>query len=226
MPGPTSTCMRAARSSRGWRRTPGPRCDRSATCGSMYWGQLGWLDYSLPRWCSTDPAVPAMVWGPAKRGGARAAPAGAGLFRRLLRGLRGRPCTPSSISTSTRRATSSRAAISCRRRLGSAPDCCSTTDAPRARPWWRRSVVLNVLLFGATVQRYYGGDWRLAWRAMPFAAPDGRPADVHGALPCRRAARSELAMPVTCRCGCDDTSRCTPDAGEQRRRATCGTASC
>jgi hypothetical protein len=28
-------------------------------------------------------------------------------------------------------------------------------------------MAINVLLFGATVQRYYAGDWNVAWRALP-----------------------------------------------------------
>jgi hypothetical protein len=33
-------------------------------------------------------------------------------------------------------------------------------------------VAVNVLLFGLTVQRYYAGDWNVAWRALPFTVVD------------------------------------------------------
>ena len=32
-------------------------------------------------------------------------------------------------------------------------------------------LLLNAMLFAATVQRYYAGDWRVAWHALPLPAP-------------------------------------------------------
>ncbi len=39
-------------------------------------------------------------------------------------------------------------------------------------------LVFNCAFFVKTVDRYYGGDWSLAWRALPFTAPKHLPASV------------------------------------------------
>jgi hypothetical protein len=48
-------------------------------------------------------------------------------------------------------------------------------------------VAINVLLFGATVQRYYAGDWNVAWRALPFEVSDAPSPD---------AVSTKAAMPA------------------------------
>jgi hypothetical protein len=137
----------------------------------MYWGQLGWLDYSLPvvfytwmllitAWCAYA------AWrAPLQSRAAQTywvicfiAYAGtlfaieylylheAGYF------LQGRYFLPASIGLGAwllmHRGTVARATL-----LSSV-------------------VALNVLLFGLTVQRYYAGDWDVVWRAFPFVSSD------------------------------------------------------
>jgi hypothetical protein len=53
-------------------------------------------------------------------------------------------------------------------------------------------IALNVLLFGLTVQRYYAGDWTLAWRSLPFVssnAPSPEAVSTKVAQPPAEAAR-------------------------------------
>jgi hypothetical protein len=137
----------------------------------MYWGQLGWLDYTLPvafyawmllvaAWCA------ACAWrAPLQSRAAQtywvfcfmayAATLFAIEYLYLHEAgyfLQGRYFLPGAIGLATwllmHRGTIARATL-----VASV-------------------VAINVLLFGATVQRYYAGDWSVAWRALPFAVSD------------------------------------------------------
>jgi hypothetical protein len=144
-----------------------------------YWGKLGWLDYSLPRVCYVLMVIP-VAWAlhAAWRRPALPRPAQiyfaicfvafaatmyaveyaylheAGYF------IQGRYFLPASI--------------------GLAPLLFHHVRAARLT-LVGAVLLLNVLLFNATVQRYYGGDWRLAWQALPLAAPSTTPADAAAA---------------------------------------------
>ena len=137
----------------------------------MYWGQLGWLDYTLPV-AFYFVVFGAFVW--ALREAWRRP--GLGRETQIYFGLcfvvfaatmyaveysylreagliiQGRYFLPASIGLAPllfHRSTAARLAL-----VGSV-------------------VVLNVGLMAATIQRYYGDDWRTAWRALPFdAAPE------------------------------------------------------
>jgi hypothetical protein len=135
----------------------------------MYWGQLGWLDYSLPvifyTWMLLVTAWSAYAaWRTPQQSRVAqvywatcfVAYAGtlfaveylylheAGYF------MQGRYFLPASIGLA-------------------APLLLHGGTA--ARVTYVSSVIaLNVLLFNATVNRYYAGDWALVWRALPFVA--------------------------------------------------------
>jgi hypothetical protein len=135
----------------------------------MYWGKLGWLDYSLPAifytwmllivaWCARaawrtplQSRVAQTYWAICFIAYAGTLFAveylylhEAGYF------LQGRYFLPASIGLAAplllHRGTIARAAF-----VSSV-------------------LALNVLLFAATAQRYYGGDWTVAWRALPFVS--------------------------------------------------------
>jgi hypothetical protein len=139
----------------------------------MYWGQLGWLDYTAPVLFYAAIFV-ALLWAVAAayRQPQLSRPAQVYLAVTFLAFaatmyvveysylreagyiIQGRYFLPASI--------------------GLAP-LLLHRSAPARVALVATVVLLNVLLAGATVRRYYGGDWQLAWQALPFDAPHPSP---------------------------------------------------